>query len=78
MKKEITNKDIYDKLIDIEELLLKQRRVKKFDNIIDWKKFIWDNCPNKEQRITKKDIEFNCKILKDACEFEKCPRNWIS
>ena len=30
------------------------------------KKFIWDNCPNKEQRITKKDIEENLLISGDV------------
>jgi hypothetical protein len=71
----VSNEQIYDKLLEIERVINNRLTRKSFTDIEQWKKYIWDNCPHKKERMKDREIEFYCDILKGACEFADCPRN---
>ncbi len=56
--------------------LLKQKIVKRrFDDILEWKQFIWDNCRYKKQVEGKSEVDYICKKMDKACNFINCPQN---
>lgn len=77
--KKISNEEIYNKLQEIEDLLIQKEKLNlRFSKIHDWKTFIWEGCPQKAEKITESEIDFFCKILNAPCEFGPCPRNNIN
>jgi hypothetical protein len=46
-----------------------------FDNIVDWKKYIWDNCPFRKTNEGGKTIDFVCMKTKNKCRYTDCFRN---
>lgn len=77
MPKTISNEQIYTKLLQIEKTLKSKLGKRSFTNITEWKKYIWDSCPHKKEKVEDNEISFWCDILKSSCEFEDCPRNVI-
>ncbi len=77
MPRNISNEQIYDKLLKIESILEKKLSRKSFTNIVDWKKYIWDNCPHKKEKVGDDEIDFWCEVLKAPCAMDDCPRNVI-
>ena len=74
----ITNEDIYRKLGEIENLIIdKEKKNLRFPDVGEWRMYIWESCPHKEEKFTESEINFHCKILKEPCEFKPCPRNRI-
>jgi hypothetical protein len=47
----------------------------EFDNPEDWRKYIWETCPFKQEKSEGEEIDFFCKKSNSACRFEKCPLN---
>ena len=47
----------------------------QFENIIDWKNYIWDNCPFRQALEKNKEIDFFCKKTQNKCRFDDCFRN---
>jgi hypothetical protein len=47
----------------------------QFDNIIDWKRYIWDNCPYRKSHEKGKEIDFFCKKTSNKCRYADCFRN---
>jgi regulator of replication initiation timing len=47
----------------------------QFDNIIEWKNYIWDTCPYKKALEKNKEIDFICKKTGNKCRFQDCFRN---
>ncbi|MBS3164210.1 hypothetical protein J4439_02155 [Candidatus Woesearchaeota archaeon] len=55
--------------------LLGERIPRKFDNILDWKRYIWEGCPHKKGEAKDKVIDYWCTKLNAACRFDPCPLN---
>jgi hypothetical protein len=55
--------------------LLNKKVNLQFDNIIDWKHFIWDTCEYKRPIEKNKEIDFICKKTGNKCRFQDCFRN---
>jgi hypothetical protein len=55
--------------------LLNKKVNLQFDNIIDWKHFIWDICEYKKPIEKNKEIDFICKKTGNKCRFQDCFRN---
>lgn len=53
----------------------KSDKKRRFTNIIDWKEYIWNSCPHRQQKIGAKQINYFCKKLSKPCGFEQCPIN---
>lgn len=47
----------------------------QFENIIDWKNYIWDTCPYRKAIEKNKEIDFICKKTHNKCRFDDCFRN---
>ena len=78
MKKKITNEELYKKLEEIEDLIIdKEEKNLRIHDINEWRMYIWEGCSHKEEKITEREIDFYCKLLKRPCEFHPCPRNHI-
>jgi phage host-nuclease inhibitor protein Gam len=60
---------------DEEHRLADSFKKKKFSNIFDWKRAIWDHCDAKKDNMTATTITFYCDILKGPCRYETCPKN---
>ncbi len=58
------------------ELLGKQVN-REFDNIMDWKRYIWENCGYKKSVIKDNKIEFVCKKTNKSCRFIDCFKNKV-
>jgi hypothetical protein len=92
---EPTNQKIYDKLLELQSLLMKEKneadmimqdeeqikemvkeKDKKFNDVGEWKQYIWQNCPHRKQDLVSKTrIGFLCGITKGHCDFLNCPEN---
>jgi len=55
--------------------LLNKQVTLLFDNITDWKKYIWDNCPFRKTNESGKTIDFICQKTKNKCRYNDCFRN---
>ncbi|MBN1502564.1 hypothetical protein JW930_03400 [Candidatus Woesearchaeota archaeon] len=75
MQREITNEDIYNKLLELEKVIKGKYGKKAFEDVAEWKQFIWDQCPHRKEKATREEIDFWCDILNAPCEFQDCPRN---
>lgn len=75
-----------DLRVDIEEINLDKKYLKQnkkpireskkiFDDVVEWKIHIWDECPNKKIVSETKEFDYNCELLKSGCKFEHCPLN---
>ncbi len=51
---------------------------KKFQNILDWKKYVWDSCEYRKSSGNDKIIDFECAKTGKPCRFSDCPRNIVS
>ena len=84
----VTNEDIMAKLDQIEKLVQKvskeeEKELKEldetvnleFNNIEDWRKYIWESCPFKQEKSEGEEIDFFCKKQNKPCKFEGCPLN---
>lgn len=71
---EIETRHIYQKLLEIEELL-KRRAVTKFTDVIEWRRGVWEYCKYKKEKATKNEIVFYCTKTKKLCHFVGCPEN---
>jgi hypothetical protein len=47
----------------------------EFNNMEDWRKYIWEGCPFKVEKSTSTEVDFFCKKKNDPCRFEGCPLN---
>ncbi|MBU2561933.1 MAG: hypothetical protein KKD17_06570 [Nanoarchaeota archaeon] len=47
----------------------------EFNNIEDWRKYIWDSCPFKVEKTEGGELDFFCKKQNGPCKFEGCPLN---
>ncbi|MBD3204683.1 hypothetical protein GF327_10410 [Candidatus Woesearchaeota archaeon] len=74
--KDVENK-IEKKENQIEELINKKIVSRKYNDILDWKKYVWDGCEYKVKKEANKEINFVCKKLKKICNFTSCPLNFI-
>ena len=100
---DITNKEIFEKLLHIEKLLSEEKKEeqriikeedkiikeeqrikelmdkkenKKFYDVLEWKTYIWENCPHKKHSmVSDTKIGFICDLSKKACDFLDCPEN---
>ena len=54
---EIETRHIYQKLLDIEEML-KKKSLRKFNDVIEWKQHVWETCNYKKEKISKREIVF--------------------
>ncbi|MBW2971017.1 hypothetical protein KY320_02550 [Candidatus Woesearchaeota archaeon] len=54
-----------EKLLEI----LSSQINKRFDNIVDWKRFIWDECELRKSVLKDKQIDFYCKKTGSFCRF---------
>lgn len=52
---------------------------KRFENILEWKQAIWDNCADKKviDSNNKKEADFLCKKTEKSCRFIDCYKNKI-
>jgi hypothetical protein len=73
---QIETRHIYKKLLDIEELL-KKKSLRKFNDVIEWRQNVWENCRYKKEKITQKEIIFVCRKTKKLCHFVDCPENLV-
>lgn len=71
---QIETRHIYQKLLDIEDLL-KKKSLRKFNDVIEWRQNIWEDCKCKKEKITQNEIVFTCKKTKKLCHFVGCPEN---
>jgi len=46
-----------------------------YKSIVDWKENIWNKCPDKTSKETKKEFGFKCKKTGKICSFAGCYRN---
>jgi hypothetical protein len=71
----------YESTIKMEEGQLKTILNKKvnvqFDNITDWKRYIWDNCELRKSHSQDKKIDFYCMKTGNLCRFMDCFRNRV-
>ena len=47
----------------------------EFNNPEDWRKYIWEGCPFKKEKLEGEEIDFFCKKQDNTCKFEGCPLN---
>ncbi|MBI5389601.1 hypothetical protein HZB01_04445 [Candidatus Woesearchaeota archaeon] len=74
-----------EKEIEREEKVLQQeekkiekkvkQKVLKYDNILDWKTKIWENCPHKRELVKESEIDYWCKKQNAPCRYMGCPLN---
>jgi len=73
-----------DLQIDTEDIKFDKKRFNKksigkskkiFDDPGEWKIHIWDECSHKKAIQRKREVDYNCKLLKGKCKFEHCPLN---
>ena len=68
-------------MIEIEEKklmeLLGKQVNREFDNIMDWKRYIWEKCEYKKSVIKDNKIEFLCKKTSKSCRFIDCFKNKV-
>ena len=70
--------DIPTDIEEIEDLIIdKEEKNLRIHDINEWRMYIWEGCSHKEEKITEREIDFYCKLLKGPCEFHPCPRNHI-
>jgi len=55
--------------------ILNKKVALQFDNIIDWKRFVWDSCPYRKTHEKEKMVDFICKKTSNKCRFQDCFRN---
>lgn len=70
---------------ELNVLSREDKRIKKllkttlliFNDPIDWKIMIAEVCPDREKIVREKEAVFKCKITKDYCDYDTCPKNKI-
>jgi len=85
---EVTNEQLMEKLDKIESMLStiskeEEKELKEldetvnleFNNIEDWRKYIWDSCPFKKEKSEGEEMDFFCKKQDAPCKFDGCPLN---
>lgn len=72
----IETKHIYKKLLEIEEML-RERSLRKFNDVAEWRQNVWENCKYKKEEVTKDEIFFLCTKTNNPCHFVDCPENLI-
>ena len=55
--------------------MLGEHMPRKFENILEWKKYIWEGCSYKKSSVSDKTIDYSCTKLGGRCRFEPCPMN---
>ena len=50
---------------------------KKFNNILDWKNYVWENCEFKKTTMKQNRIDFICNKTGKSCRFVDCFKNKI-
>lgn len=60
---------------EIEKLIKSKIVSRKYKDIMDWKKNLWDNCDNKKLIDHSDKTEFFCEKLNKNCNFSTCPKN---
>ncbi|MFH1399395.1 MAG: hypothetical protein ABIG95_04775 [Candidatus Woesearchaeota archaeon] len=55
--------------------LLGQGVSKQFTNILEWKRYIWENCEYKKPMVEEEKIDFICKKTGKSCRFIDCFKN---
>lgn len=62
-----------EKLIE----LLGKNINREFDNLLDWRNYIWESCEFKKPKMEDKVIDFLCKKTGKSCRFEDCFKNRV-
>ncbi len=55
--------------------LLNNKVELQFENIIEWKSYVWDSCEYKKSAEKNNKIDFICKKTGNKCRFLDCFRN---
>ena len=58
-----------------QEMLLQGLTILRYANIQAWKKMVWDRCMSRVRVAKGKEVYYDCALLKESCNFEKCPKN---
>lgn len=48
-----------------------------FNDPMEWKFRIAELCPERKKIVREKEAVFKCKITKDYCDYDNCPKNKI-
>lgn len=85
LKKRIKRTELQEQRIEKEEKKIEkaEERItkiargirRKFNDIMQWKQFIWTNCDYKKSLPNEQEIDYICKKTGQACHFENCPKN---
>jgi hypothetical protein len=49
----------------------------QFTSIVDWKRYIWDNCEFRKPLEKSKEIDFICGRTANKCRYADCFRNKV-
>lgn len=60
----------------IERLIKTKVVTRKFDDIVEWKSNIWDNCQYKKKIEKDNELSYSCVKLNKNCNFSGCPLNY--
>lgn len=62
---------------EIEKLIKNKIVTRKYKDIMDWKKSLWDMCDFKTLIDKADKTEFFCEKLNKNCNFSTCPKNLL-
>lgn len=48
----------------------------EFENMEDWRQYIWADCEYKEEKTEGDEVDFFCKKKNGPCRFDGCPLNY--
>lgn len=48
-----------------------------FNNPVEWKFRVAELCPERKKIVSEKEAVFKCKLTKDYCDYDNCPKNKI-
>lgn len=50
---------------------------REFDNLLDWRNYVWESCEFKKANSDDQKIDFICKKTNKSCRFEDCFKNKV-
>jgi len=60
----------------IQALIQKKLVTRKYNDVLEWKQFVWDRCEYKKQKDEDLELEYFCSKMKKTCNFSTCPLNF--
>jgi len=57
------------------ERLIGEKSKKIFEDVLEWKLMIWDNCPFKKSKQEGIELTYTCQKINKPCNFSICPKN---